>query len=189
MFFLIIGIIVFVTILYLYSHRETRLHSFIGFILLSSIVNFDIENLLRTSFQERGNDLSCEKEKDRFIITQGRNLVILHIGNEPVGKEAVETLILSSPGLNYEEINLLKTHLASIIIHAQDYPKNSAEVSFAAQVILVLLKQGNAVGLVNGTTQRYYPLSRFDTYMSETILRPEEFYFLFDKSQGVKRGK
>jgi hypothetical protein len=185
MLFLVLGIVILVIILFLLDRPGPL---FDGLILFSSAINTDIENLLTTSFRKCGRDVSYKKREGYTVVTQGDNALFLEFHNEPIPRNFVEGLISSFPGLSYEEIDLLKNHQASISFRTLINPRKSKDLAlFIVQAVLALLRQEGAVGFIAGPAPSYYPVRHFDRYMGETVLRIEEFYYLFDKAQNVKR--
>ena len=143
-------------------------------------VNPDIEKILEVSFQQSGHDFSCVKADNAFVITSGVNQLVLAMQNERFPRESIDVLISSFSGWSYDELDQLKNHQSLVSIRTPRNPINSkAQVSFIAQVVLTLLRQEGAVGFVNAVAEYYFPVSRFEVYMSEMVLQPEEFYFLF----------
>ena len=181
---ILVGVFIIVTFLFLYSQKEMRTDSFEGLILFSSVVNTDIENLLNSCFHKQGRDLSYKKGESILEIKQGKNWMFLDFHNEIIPEDFVDILISSFPGLNYEEIELIRNHQGFIGIRTLVNSKKSKDRALLVlQVLLALLKQESAIGYINTTVAKYYPVRHFAKYLTESVLRPEELYFLFDKAQ------
>jgi hypothetical protein len=161
---------------------------FICFIPFSGSVVFDIDQILETASRDWKLKFQCIKSEDMYVVISGSQQLVLAVQNEQLSREFVDALISSYSQWSYEEIAELRNHQVLVSIRTPGNPvKSKQHLVFVVSVLMTLLKQEGAIGIINTLDHKYYPARHFQAYRDGKISEPDELKFLFVVDQNQKR--
>jgi len=167
---------------------KITMSDYVCFIPFSGSVAFDIDQILEDASRDWKLKFQCIKSEDIYVINSGSQQLVLAVQNEQLSREFVDALISSHSQWSYEEIAELRDHQVLVSIRTPGNPvKSKQHLVFVVSVLLTLLKQEGAIGLVNTIDHKYYPARHFQAYMGDKVPQPDELKFLFVADQNQKR--